>query len=113
LSYQNKAVNYEVLLDSGADFSIIHADVAIYLGIPIEKGMKEPFGGIVGKEANAYFHTVSLTVGGNRFTNIPMGFSYDISPHGYGILGHYGFFNLFRVIFDMKKQQIELREKRT
>jgi len=40
-----------------------------------------------------------------------VGFSYDISPHGYGILGQGGFFDLFRVIFDLKKEQIELRPK--
>ncbi|MDO8259932.1 MAG: hypothetical protein Q7T50_00350 [Candidatus Magasanikbacteria bacterium] len=40
------------------------------------------------------------------------GFSYDIAKHGYGVLGQKGFFDLFAVKFDLKKEQIELTPKR-
>jgi hypothetical protein len=111
LSCKDKSIGYEVLLDSGADFCIFHAEIGEYLGIPIRNGEKEYFGGVVGKQAIAYIHKVDLCIGGNYYYSIPIGFSYDVAPHGYGILGQCGFFNLFRVIFDLKKEQIELRPK--
>lgn len=111
LSYKNQAIRYEALLDSGADFCIFHAEIGDFLQIPIVKGEREIFGGIVGQSSTAYFHNLDITIAGNRYKNIPIGFSYDISPHGYGILGHYAFFDLFRIILDVKKEQIELREK--
>lgn len=101
----------KLLLDSGADFCIFHAEIGDFLNIPIVEGKREEFGGIVGEKTTAYFHILDITIKGNRYKNIPIGFSYDISPHGYGILGHYKFFNLFKVLFDVTKEQIELREK--
>jgi hypothetical protein len=112
LTYQDRTIGYEALLDSGADFCIFHAEIGEFLDIPVLNGKKESFGGIVGQQAVAYIHKVDFTLGGNSYPSIPVGFSYDIAPHGYGILGHYGFFNIFRVIFDLKKEQIELRPKR-
>lgn len=112
ITYNEKSIGYEALLDSGADFCILHAEIGEYLGIPILKGEKESFGGVVGKQAIAYIHKVDLTIGGNQYSSVPVGFSYNISPHGYGILGHWGFFNIFKVIFDLKKEQIELKPKR-
>lgn len=110
--YKDKKIGYEALIDSGADFCIFHAEVGEFLGIPVKKGERGNFGGIVGSEAKAYVHKVNIIIGGNRFGPIPVGFSYDIAPHGYGILGHHGLFSIFRIIFDLKKEQIELRPKR-
>jgi hypothetical protein len=44
ISYQNKTIGYEALLDSGADFCIFHAEIGEFLGVPILEGKKEPFG---------------------------------------------------------------------
>lgn len=111
ITCKGKSIGYEALLDSGADFCIFHAEVGEYLGLNIRKGPREFFGGITGKRATAFIHRVGLTIGGNHYLSVPIGFSFDIAPHGYGILGHGGFFNIFRVIFDLEKEQIELRPK--
>jgi hypothetical protein len=37
------------------------------------------------------------------------GFSSSISPYGFGVLGQYGFFDLFIVKFDFKKEEIEIK----
>lgn len=112
LSWKGNSVGYEALLDSGADLCIFHAEIAELLGIPVESGKPEQFGGVVGEPAKAFIHTVDLDIGGNISSSIPVAFSRDIAPYGYGILGHEGLFNLFRVIFDLTKEQIELRPKR-
>jgi len=112
ITHKGRTIGYEALLDSGADFCIFHAEIGEYLGISVVSGPREFFGGVVGSQATAYIHKVDFTIGGNSYLNIPVGFSYDIAPHGYGILGHEGFFNIFKVIFDLRKEQIELRPKR-
>lgn len=111
LHYKKFSIGYEALIDSGADISIFHAEIAELLGIVVKKGKMETFGGITGDGAKAYFHNLTLETGGIKFENIPIGFSYGISPQGYGILGQAGFFDKFRIIFDLKKEQIELRPK--
>lgn len=87
LSCKDKSIGYEVLLDSGADFCIFHAEIGEYLGISIRDGEKESFGGVVGKQAVAYIHKVDLNIGGNSYFSVPIGFSYEVASHGYGILG--------------------------
>lgn len=39
---------------------------------------------------------------------ITAGFSYEISPYGFGILGQKGFFDLFRIKFILSKGIIEI-----
>jgi len=111
LHYDGKSIGYEALIDSGADFCLFHADLADYLGIPLEQGSRQIFGGITGQKATTYFHLVNLSVGGHKLSSVPVGFTREIAPHGHGILGQFGFFNLFKVIFDLEKEEIELRLK--
>ncbi|MDP2860868.1 MAG: hypothetical protein Q8N98_04110 [bacterium] len=111
IGYGEKQIGYEALLDSGADFCIFHAEIGEYLGIPVLDGKKEFFGGVTSGNAVAFVHKVNLTIGGNSYPEISIGFSFDIAPHGYGILGQEGFFNFFRVGFDLEKEEIELRPK--
>ena len=112
ISYKDLTIGYEALLDSGADLCIFHAEIGEFLNIPVKKGKKEPFGGIVGPREVAYIHEVDIGIGGNWFSSIPVAFSYSVAPYGYGILGQHGFFDIFKVIFDLKKSQVELKLKR-
>lgn len=61
--------------------------------------------------AKAYIHRVSVNIGGKSYET-DIGFSYDISKYGYGVLGQKGFFDMFVVIFDLEKERIELKERR-
>ncbi|TSC91901.1 MAG: Uncharacterized protein CEN90_16 [Parcubacteria group bacterium Licking1014_17] len=106
-----KELNYEVLIDSGADFCIFDADVGEYLGIDINSGEKITFGGIQDRKgAAAFMHKVVLNIGGWSYSAI-VGFSHDIAKQGFGVLGQKGFFDNFVVKFDLNKEEIELREK--
>lgn len=113
--YKNKPIRYDTLIDSGADFCILPAELGDYIGIPINSGIKQFFGGIQEqKRAHeapvAYMHDITLEIGGYKYKTV-VGFSYDIAKRGYGILGQKGFFNLFNVQFDYRKEEIELKEK--
>lgn len=81
------------------------------MGLDIKSGTEVQFGGIQSLGgAKAYIHKVTLEIGGHEFIT-EVGFSYDISKNGYGILGQKGFFDLLSVKFDLQKEDIELKER--
>jgi len=100
-----------VLIDSGADFCIFHADVAEVLEIPIIKGKKIVFYGTGGIAQTAYFHNVQIEIGGWPI-KLYCGFSYDMKSLPYGILGQTGFFDRFKVEFNYQIKRIELKSRR-
>lgn len=100
----------QVLLDTGADISIIHAEIAELLGIELIAGREHWFGGITGKGIG-YIHQIDLEIGGMMFRDIPISFSDSIAPEGYGILGHEGLFNKMRLVFELGKNTIEITPK--
>jgi predicted aspartyl protease len=111
LIWKGQSLRYDALVDSGADFCIFDAEIAEYLGIEVKSGKPLVFGGIqeVGsKAATAYMHQIQLTIGGHTFTT-SIGFSYDIAKQGFGVLGQKGFFDHFKVGFNLAKEKIELK----
>lgn len=107
LLFNRRLIRYESLIDSGADFNIFNAEVGELLGIDIRSGKKVKFSGIAGNPFEVYLHNLILEIGGWQY-KIVAGFSYEISPYGFGILGQKGFFNLFRVKFVFSKGIIEV-----
>ena len=104
-----KFFSYLALIDSGADFNIFHKGIADILGIDIAKLPNTSFGGI-NKEAAAKGKYTSVEIGvDGYFFEAPVVFSGEIPDFGYGILGQVGFFDHFRIKFDYKSGNIELR----
>lgn len=109
-SEEGQSVGYYALIDSGADYCIFHGEVAEAIGIDVESGEKEQFGGVQSskKPCVGNAHTVCFVVGGHA---IParVCFSYDISTKdGYGIVGQHGFFDAFKIRFNLNKEVVEL-----
>ena len=104
IKFKKTALDYAVLLDSGADFNVFHSDIGEYLGLDISSGPKEYFGGIEETGgAVAYLHKIKLIIGGQELETL-VGFSADIAKYGFGILGQKGF-------FDYQVGDIELKLK--
>jgi len=106
----DKKLNYLVLIDSGADHNIFHAEIGEELGIDIKKGKKLNFWGTSGEKQVAYYHHILIEVGGWEY-KCYCGFSYEIEHLPYGLLGQDDFFKQFRIIFDYSKEQFEIRPK--
>ena len=53
-------------------------------------------------------HPVAIRVGGWAYT-VPVGFMPDMPSFGYGVVGQRGFFEFFKVTFDLLNAEIELR----
>lgn len=101
------------IIDSGADYCVFHASLGEVIGLTIESGKLDHFGGISGQQQQqltAYFHNIQIEVGGYEF-DCWAGFSRDIEALPYGILGQLGFFSLFDIRFDYAKERIELKTK--
>lgn len=111
LVFDKKSIEYQVLIDSGADFCIFHTEMADILGISVAKGKKITFYGTGGTPQTAYFHDVQIEIAGWPM-DLYCGFSYDMESLPYGILGQTGFFDRFKIEFDYCTKRIELKPKR-
>ena len=104
-------VRYEVLVDSGADNSIFHSEVADALGIRMTAGESSSFMGATGGKARMYIHPIQIEVGGWRF-DTKVAFADVLGLRGApGLAGQVGFFSLFVVKFDYQKEVVEIKEK--
>lgn len=111
LMFGSKSIEYEALIDSGADFCIFHTEMAEILGIPVAKGKRMTFYGTGGTPQTAYFHEVQIEICGWQM-DLYAGFSSDMKSLPYGLLGQTGFFDRFKVEFDYQNKRMELKPKR-
>jgi len=110
LTYKDRSISYEVLVDSGADFCIFDAQIGELLGIKIKDGEKQEVGGITGVMQPYYVHEVTMKVGGWPY-KVKVGFLPNIAQMGYGVVGQIGFFDIFVVKFDLLKGEIDLKPR--
>lgn len=109
LRSEDQEVNYEVLVDSGADISILDNDIAEVLNLDPEDGEEEKFVGVGGEELVMHVHPVTIEVGGWEYET-KAGFA-DLPPNGYGIVGQNHFFRFFRITFDYTKKKLHIEQK--
>jgi hypothetical protein len=110
LCYGTRELQYEALVDSGADVSLFDWEIANDLGIEATRGTPCEVLGVGGGISVYYFHAVTLTIGDIShktrvgFTGSPAG---QTTP--YGILGQRGLFDKFIVGFDLLREEITLK----
>jgi Aspartyl protease len=98
LSFGGKAVNTPALIDSGADFNLIHVGIAETLGIKLNKEKPIVFSGVGNKSLNleGYMAVVNLKIF-NKGENIsfitPIIFTEQLPENGIALLGETGFFD--------------------
>jgi len=95
------------LIDSGADYCISSAEFGEALGLSVENEFGLDIYGISGKPIKFYFHNIKIIIGGWE-KNCKMGFSREFMMD-FVILGQKGFFDLFKITFDYKREIIELK----
>ena len=103
--FKDKARNTSALVDSGATISIFRTEIAVRLGIVIERGEETIMGGVGGR-IKGYLHTVSIVAAEKKFS-CPVIFSYEYLV-SFNLLGRAGFFENFRVTFDEINQRVEI-----
>ena len=100
---------YRVLVDSGADTCLFHGAVGETLGLNVKSGRKSPMKGVTSKEGEVFYHTVVVSLDGQEVESV-VGFSYDLDMP-FGLLGQVGFFDSFRVCFDLPKRDFDITPK--
>ena len=107
LAHGTKHKDVIALVDSGADLCLFHSDIGKLIGIDVESGSKLAFEGVSGAVATAYLHRINLTVRGMSSISLDVGFT-DSMAVGTGLLGQQGFFEQFRVSFELTVQVFEI-----
>lgn len=98
---KNRFCHMAVLLDSGADFNLIHGDVASYLGLNLTLGSKRTISGISG-QIRGYKHKLQLKID-NYLYKTTVIFSNQLPNNAIAVLGNQGFFDKFAVKFNYPK----------
>lgn len=93
-------------LDSGAGYSVFHADVAEILGIDIYKGREINLTVGDGSKIETFVHKLPVRFAGKEFV-AEISFSSSLGI-GTNILGMKSFFDKFRICFNNKKRRVEI-----
>lgn len=102
-----KQFPYEVLLNTGADISLAHAELAQQLNILMKKGKPIKISGVAGK-GNGYIHHLDVRIAGKLLKSVPIVLSNNLAPHSFGILGHEGIFDRIELVFRYSKKEFEI-----
>jgi hypothetical protein len=107
--HKDVSLQYEVLVDSGADFCLFHAELAEALGVNLAQGLRGIARGVGGK-SSYILQEVAINVAGCENLAI-VGFLTDSESRNapYGIVGQEGFFDSFKILFNREKEEIELQ----
>lgn len=108
LSFEDRVIRFDGLVDSGAGECSFPAWVAKALGHRLYRGTKKTFQGIGGTVV-AYKHTTFLRLpDGERFLS-QVYYSTQWNQMPFGLLGQVGFFSYFKISFDFKKKRISIK----
>lgn len=107
----SRAVPVTLVVDSGADYTILSLEVAKLLGLRLASGVKTVFCGTSGKRQEAHIHPVEITLQDahdvvHYTAEVAFG---DLPQSVAGLLGRVGFFDHFVVTFNQEKEQLLLR----
>ena len=101
-------IELHAFVDSGASYSIFHADIAEILGIEYTKGEKSFMTVGDGAQIPVYIHNINVRFNEKEFT-AKIGFSNKLGI-GFDILGREGFFDRFVVCFDDRERILKIIE---
>lgn len=94
------------LIDSGADRSLFHREIADYLGIDLTHAERRKTIGITGESEALYAEVEILIPGALKKKRIPVGFI--DTPYVSALLGQEGFFDLCRITFERYSNIFEI-----
>ena len=94
------------LIDSGATVSVFKEDIAEQLGLVIENGIETYLGGVGGR-IKGYIHKLEVEIADKKFI-CPVVFSHEYLV-SFNLLGRDAFFRQFKIIFEEKKNLLELK----
>jgi hypothetical protein len=106
IRHKRRSAQYDMLVDSGADINILDAEIAEDLGIELTTGTPATIVGATGDVEQVYIHPVTVVVGTET---IKTRAAFLSRPQPHGLAGQRGFFDHFKVTFDLSAEEIELQ----
>ena len=67
LNHNQYRIAYEALVDSGADYSIFHAEIGEAIGVNVKNGKRVHFAGVSGVSQLGFRHPIKLELGKKKF----------------------------------------------
>ncbi|MBI4035979.1 hypothetical protein HY383_03440 [Candidatus Daviesbacteria bacterium] len=98
------------LIDSGADYSYLAFDIAVFLGISLKNIKPQKSFGINGSSFICFPSKIDIELGGCKLS-IPVHFSNQLSTAFPCILGQEDFFSKARIIFERYKWNLDIKIK--
>ena len=105
--YKDKMIWCKGIIDSGCSCCLFPKTVGEALGVVIPNDKEQIIYGIDKHKIKAYFYDIELSVGGYKYSCYAGFTEANIPP----LLGQYGFFDHFSIMFDYQKETIELKPK--
>ena len=103
----NKSINVDCLVDSGADDILLHSEFAKILELDVENGEERLYQGIGGKPIKAFLFRLKMQIKGDSSSYmVRCAFMPDLKRAG--LLGQKGFFDNYKVVFERAKKRLEL-----
>ena len=106
IKYKDRVLRFEALIDSGADFNIFPVEIAEKLEVTLKNSDHIAFAGVGGNIINGIKAEVMLEIGSWEIKTKVV-----FAPVDSGILGQYGFFDLYQVNFNLKRKIIKIEFK--
>lgn len=101
-------LEFHAYIDSGAFYSVFHADYIKVLGLKLEGGRKIFLTVGDGEQIPAYIHNVAVKFAGKEFVG-EIAFSPSLGV-GTNLLGLTSFFEKFSICFHHAKNYVEVKE---
>ena len=112
ISFEQKFLVTEALIDSGSDYCIFPIEAAQALHIPIKKAKMTHVTGFLEGKAKLFLFPIKLAIG-KYSIEIVAGFAQGMGRYAPCTLGQKGFFDNFKVCFDKSRSQIEINPKKS
>lgn len=109
LSFGDRSITLDALVDSGADNCIFPGMLGVGLGIDVNRGPRQNIFGLGGRVIEARFHRVKLSMGSMQ-CEVYAGFTFDTIGMS-GLLGQRGFLDHFRVVFDRSENCVMVNRR--
>jgi len=97
---------FNAFVDTGADYSVFHGDVASILGLKIRRGVRRIVTVGDGDSMAIYLHTVPVLFAGRPF-EANIAFSEDLGT-GFNLMGRSSFFEGFQFCFNDKARFLKI-----
>lgn len=106
LKYERRAIDCDLMIDSGADINVLDTELAEALGIDLTRAVQGEIVAATGDIKRVFVHPVTVVVGGATLKT-RAAFMADAAAD-YGLAGQQGFFDHFAISFMRKDEELEL-----